>query len=346
MTSRTRLAICCAALALLAGACAPGSTAPSTDATTEVSGPTTEAAGGATATAEDTDYPTREITLTVVYPAGSAPDSTARTLAAVLEEELGQPVVVVNAEGGNGIVGLTQVAAAQPDGYTIAFTASPPLEVSWQLTDTGFAGPEAIQPVAQTNEVPSVLFVNGDSEIQTIEDFAAAARERPVTVGIPGEASIQRFQMEGFLREADITVDQIITDAGQQVLGAVNGTTDAAIAQPAPILQYVERGDLRMIGYFGERKPADLDVPSFQEEGYEIPYGGFEGFVAPNGIPQPVLARLEEAVAAAVESQEFQDYIRGSFGVAAYLDAAALEQRLTEETERYTQAIEELGLGG
>lgn len=113
MTSRTRLAICCAALALLAGACAPGSTAPSTDATTEASGPTTEAAGGATATAEDTDYPTREITLTVVYPAGSAPDSTARTLAAVLEEELGQPVVVVNAEGGNGIVGLTQVAAQE-----------------------------------------------------------------------------------------------------------------------------------------------------------------------------------------------------------------------------------------
>lgn len=324
--ARIRIAAAALATAVLA-ACAPGSTDPVAD------------------PAAAADYPQQDITLTVVYPAGSAPDSTARALAGELEETLGTEVVVVNAEGGNGMVGLAQIVGEPADGYHIGFTASPPLTTSWQLIESSFRGPDSIQALAQTNEVPSVLFVNPQSGITTIEQFVAAAKQRPLKVGVPGAASVQRFQLEEFLDAAGITVEQVITDAGQQVLPAVNGTLDAAIAQPAPILQYVEKGDLAMIGYFGDSPPEDLDVTPFAEAGYDVTWGGFEGFIAPKGVPEPILDRLDAAIEEAVNSEAFTEYTATTYGVPAYLDRTASQERMVNDAQIAKETIARLGLG-
>lgn len=325
-------------LLLGAFACAPGSTQ---SAPAESSPTAADSAG-----ASEPTCPEQEVSVIVGYPAGSAPDNTVRTLAPLVEAEIGQGIVILNQEGGNGAVGLTQLTSAQPDGATIGFTASPPLVTSWQITETGFAGPEAIAPVAITNEVPSVLFVNADSGIETIEDFVAAAQEASggLTVGVPGAASIQRFQLEQFLEAASIQVEQVVTDAGQQILPVVNGTFQAGIAQPSPLLQYVETGDIRIIGYFGEQVPAGLDVPPFSEAGYDVTYTGFEGFVAPQGTPAELVECFAGAIETAVDSQEFQDFTAQTFGVPAFAGPEEMAERLQADVELNRELIERLGL--
>lgn len=310
---------------VLLAACAPNSTSTSGDSSAD-------------------DYPRKGVTLTVVYPAGSAPDNTARTLAAELEKELDTNVTVVNQEGGNGMVGLSQVVGENADGHQLAFTASPPLTTSWQQIESNFRGPDTIEPVAQTNEVPSVLFVNSDSGITSVEDFVAKAKKRKLKVGVPGASSVQRFQLEEFTKAAGIQVEQIVTDAGQQILPVVNGTLDAAVAQPSPILQYVQKGDLRMTGYFGERKPKGLKVGTFTDAGYETTFGGFEGFIAPKGVPEEVLDRLDEAIKKVTASRAFTDFMAKTYGVPAYLNRTAFEKRMATDVATSKKYIDDLGL--
>ncbi|AXK33691.1 tripartite tricarboxylate transporter substrate binding protein [Streptomyces armeniacus] len=310
---------------VLLAACAPNSTSTSGDSSAD-------------------DYPSKGVTLTVVYPAGSAPDSTARTLAAELEKELDTNITVVNQDGGNGMVGLSQLLGEKADGHQLAFTASPPLTTSWQQIKSNFTGPDSIDPVAQTNEVPSVLFVNGDSGITSVEDFVAKAKKSKLKVGVPGASSVQRFQLEEFTKAAGIRVEQVVTDAGQQILPVVNGTLDAAVAQPSPILQYVQKGDLRMTGYFGDRKPKGLEVGTFADAGYETTFGGFEGFIAPKGVPEKVLDRLDEAVKKATASKAFTDFMAKTHGVPAFLDRAAFEKRMAADVATSKKYIDDLGL--
>lgn len=325
-------ALSVAATLLTAAACAPGSTN------------VPQGQGSDTKAAQD--YPTRAITVLVTYPAGSAPDSTARALSAVLEKELGQKIVIVNQEGANGLIGLNQLLGAKPDGYTIAFTASSPLVANWQMTSSGFKGPSTIQPIAVTNEVPSVLFVNAKSNIKTVEDFTAAAKGAggSLTVGVPGAGSILRFQFEQYLAQAGLKVKPIITDAGQQILPVVNGTFNAGLAQPSPLLQYVKKGDLRMIGFFGNKVPKGLQVRSFSEAGYDITVQGYEGIIAPKGVSAPVVDRLTKAIEQAVASPEFGAFTEKTSGVPSFAGPVEMADRLNKDVTTYKALIDNLGL--
>lgn len=326
---RTLAALVLAAVAATAMACAPGSTE---------SKPQQQEA--------DANYPTKSITVLVTYPAGSAPDSTARALAAVMEKELGQTIVIVNKEGANGLIGLNEIVRVKPDGYTIAFTSSSPLVANWQMTSSGFKGPADIQPLAITNTVPSVLFVNAKSDIKTVDDFTREAKAAGgnLTVGVPGAGSILRFQLEQYLAAAGVKVKMQITDAGQQILPVVNGTFKAGLAQPNPLLQYVEKGDLRMIGYFGTEVPKGLDVPLFSDSGYDITGQGYEGFIAPKGVPAPVVDRLAKAIETAVASPEFAAFTEKTFGVPSYTGPDQMATRLDKDVEIFKGLIGELGL--
>jgi len=296
-------------------------------------------------TREDT-FPSEPITLLVVNPPGSAPDSNARALATSLEAELAGTVVIKNVPGAAGMVGLAELAGADPDGYTLAYAASNNLTSQPQLVDTAFTGPEMVQPIGQVAEIPAAVFVNSSSDIQDVEDLVAAAKARPgqIKLGIPAVTSIQNVQLEIFAQQAGVSFDKVATGAGQQVIPVVNGSLEAGVVQPGPILQYVQKGDLRIVGILGEQVPEGLDAPSFADAGYGSDYLGYEGVVAPTDLPQDRLAQLEEALEAAVLSEQFQDYMRSSYGIPAFLGADEYGQRLTDDVENNARYIEEFDL--
>jgi len=144
---------------------------------------------------------------------------------------------------------------------------------------------------------------------------AAYAQARAI-----GEFSVLDLKAELLQRQVGIEVKQVIYDAGKQVLAVVNGTIDAAVAQPPPVLQYVERGDLHILGVFGEQKPEGIDAPLFTEAGYDITEVPYEFVVGSKDMPSERVQVIHDAYEVAMESEEFQKYARKQPLLVNYVD--------------------------
>lgn len=292
------------------------------------------------------DFPSQDITLIVPYPAGSGPDSTARALATGMEEGLGQSIVIENVEGANGLIGLSEMAQADSDGYTISWFASPSMTMQWQRIDSPFEGPDTVKPIAQIISVVSVLFANADSGFTSIDDVVAAAKAAPgeISVGLPGEGSQQDIALRQIEEAAGIELDKTYFDAGGQVQPVVNGTVDLGVAQAAPVAQFVEAGDLSWVGVFGSVVPEGIDTEPFTDAGYPAGYEAYEGLAAPADTPDDVVETIAAAAESAVDSAEFTDYISAQFGAANFAGPSDVQERVTNDTATATDLIEQFDL--
>jgi len=292
-------------------------------------------------------YPNKEIEFIVPFEPGSAPDSTFRKLTDVAEEELDQSIVIVNRPGGGGTIGTTEIINANPDGYRIGMSAIAALTIKPEITNTAYQGPDDLQAIIQPNVAPVALFVRADSGIETIDDFVQRAKEAPgaLAIGIPGAYSILDLDVDLLKSETGIEVEEVVYDAGKQVPAVVNGTVDAGVAQPAPLMQYIDKGDLRILGIFGEQRPEGLDAPMFTEAGYDITEIPYEFVVGPKDMPADRVQVIHDAYKAAMESQEFQDYVSQQKVIAEYVGMEDLQQKLEGDHRAHAEYIEQLGWG-
>lgn len=154
------------------------------------------------------DYPSRPITIVVGYSPGGANDVLARIYADKLGAELGQPVVVENRPGANGIIGTTSVARARPDGYTILYGVSAALALNpITVKNLTYESPGSFTPLQATRESPLVLVVHPDRPYKTFDQFLQYARANPgkLQFGSVGTRSTGHLTGELFQQKADIT---------------------------------------------------------------------------------------------------------------------------------------------
>jgi tripartite-type tricarboxylate transporter receptor subunit TctC len=301
--------------------------------------------GGDDAPADD--YPTRNITLIVPYPAGSGPDGWARVVAQELEGELGVSVIVENREGGASTIGLYELANTEPDGYTLGVGSFSGISLQSRLIDNPFEGIDTLTPVAQTKTPPFLLFTSPGSGYDSIEDFIDDAKAHPgeITVAVPNQNSIPDVLIHLLEESAGIDLEQVYYDAGQQVLPVVNGTADVGIAQAGPVVQFVETGELGWIGTFGSTPAPGLDVPLFDDEGYDTSrIADFEGIFAPAGLPDSVVERLSAAIKVATESDAFQELLAKTYNSSAFMAGAEFAEHARAADKEAAALIDELGL--
>lgn len=302
---------------------------------------------GGTGGGGDTDFPEDDITYVIPYPAGSAPDAQGRIIARQLEDDLGVSVVVQNVEGGAGTIGLYDLARADADGYTIGIgTASAAIQS--RAIDTPFEGLESLTPIAQTTETVNVLYATPDKGWETFEDFIDEAKERPgeLQVGLPPAGSGQHIGWLAFEEAAGIDTSEVHFDAGQMVLPAVNGTVDASVSQPGPVVQYAETGRLLFLGAWGDQLPEGLDTELFVESGLEVNrFRGWEGVFGPADLPEDVRDVLADAVERAVESEPYQEHVANSYGVANFVGGEDFAAAVDETDKVGAEIVEELELG-
>jgi len=292
----------------------------------------------------DGPFPDDTITLVVPYPAGAAPDAGARIIAKQLEPELDVSVVVENNEAGASTVGMHEVAESDPDGYTLGWGASTGVTVQPRIIDTPFEGVDALTPIAQVNAVPNVLYSNADKDWETIDEFIAAAKKETLTVGLPQPGSAQHLQVAMLEQEADIDLEEVHFDAGKMVLPAVNGTTDSSVSQPGPAAQYVDNGELNFIGAFGE-VPKGLKVKSFDDAGFDTSaMASWEGVFGPKDMPDDVVTTLSDAIGTAVQSDEYQKFIKEAYGIPASLPADEFARVVQKTDEAGAAIVDDLGL--
>jgi tripartite-type tricarboxylate transporter receptor subunit TctC len=297
------------------------------------------------------DYPTKPISMIAPFPPGGVADIVGRPLAASMEKALKQPVLVVNRPGAGGAVGMTSVAKAAPDGYTILmalssisiFPVSDPLNgkpAPYQLSD--FA------PIALVTADPTVLVVAADGPYKTIQDFIASARAYPnqMNYSSSGVYGTLHVAMEMFANAAGIKLFHVPYQGGGPAVAALLGGQVHALASgPAAAVGQIKAGKMRALAGWGDKRLALMpELPTFKELGYkDVEFYIWAGVFAPAATPAPVQSRLREAVRAAVADPQFKGAMDKVSTPISYLDAPQFRDFLARDAARLKVAVEKIG---
>ena len=297
-------------------------------------------------------WPTRNLMMIVPFPPGGQADFAARPMAAALEKILGQPVVVENRAGGaGGSIGNAIVARAAPDGYTLLMALSS-LAVLPEA-DRLFGREPAYEvsqlfPLARVLADPTLFAVPASAPWQSIHDFVEDAKKRPgqIPYGSSGPYGTLHVAMEMFASSANIKLLHVpFRGAGPALAGLLSATVEALASAPSVVKPQVDAGKLRVLANWGAKR-IDIfpKVPTFKELGYaDVEFYIWAGIFTPKGVPEPVTARLREAVREAIKSPDVVSVFDAAGSPAAYQDAPEFADFVKVDSARLIAAVKKMG---
>jgi tripartite-type tricarboxylate transporter receptor subunit TctC len=293
------------------------------------------------------DYPARPIRLIVSFPAGSS-DVLGRAFAQ--HATLGQPLVVENVSGANGAIGLTRVAKAAPDGYTIALAATTNLAVSPHLNRKLPYDPlKDFAPIALLARVPIVLVVNAAVPARSVDELVAFARAHPgkLNYGSIGTGSTGHLLGEMLRRQAGIDVVHV------PYKGIALGIT-ALLAGDVQFFFFpvfvdaaaqVRSGALRPLALVDSRRsPVAPDLPTLPELGYPLEAAAWFALIAPAGTPEVIVQRLAREVRRVLSLDAMKRFLEGRGIEAGDLGPEELKAYIASEHARYGRMVRETGV--
>jgi tripartite-type tricarboxylate transporter receptor subunit TctC len=261
----------------------------------------------ASAQAQEAQFPHKgAIEITVLFPAGSSADVTARLLADGMSKQLGAKVLVVNRPGAGGAIGYKYVASQKPDGYSVVWNSN-------SVSTTYHSGMmpfdyHAFDAVARVLVESPVIAVRGDSKWKTLAELIAEAKSRPrqLTVGNSGIGSHTHISSVALFKAAGAEVTDVPFGAAQVVPSLLGAQVDAVVQLPAALSGYVKAGQVRLLAALtSARDPALSDVPTAREQGFDVSLEAWRGIAVPKGTPKPAIAALEGAIRKTAESPDF-----------------------------------------
>lgn len=294
-------------------------------------------------------WPDQPIRAIVPFAPGSATDTVARVVADGMRPTLGQPVVVENRAGANGLIGAEAVARAPADGNTVLVgTNSTNAAANALFKRVPFDMENGFIPVSTIATVPLLVAVKADSPYRTLADLLTAARARPEAITFASASSSQRVATESLAAQANVKMLYVpYRSSPLAVQDVLSGRVDLFIADQAVILPQAQAGTLRILAVTSaERSAAVPDVPTVREAGNLPDYEVIAWFAlfAPAGTPADRVARLNAAVVAALGTAEVRQRL-GTFGM--NIRASTPEQAaafVRAETVKWTNAIRQAGI--
>jgi tripartite-type tricarboxylate transporter receptor subunit TctC len=295
--------------------------------------------------AQEAPFPKGNIEITVLFPAGSSADITARVLAEGMAKHLGVNVLVVNRPGGGGAIGYKYVASQKPDGYALVWNSN-------SISTTFHSGQldfdyKAFDPVARVLVESPLLSVRADARWKTLAEMLADAKARPgkITVANSGTGSHTHISSVALFRTARAEVIDVPYGAQQVVPNLLGGHVDATVQLPGALSSHIKSGAVRVLAaLIPRRDPALPEAPTAREQGVDVSLEAWRGIAVPKGTPIGVIAILEHAIRSTVESQEF---VRASekFAVRpAYLSAAGFGELIAKEDAEIARLLQVIGL--
>jgi tripartite-type tricarboxylate transporter receptor subunit TctC len=266
---------------------------------------------GIAAQAHAQQYPTKPITLVIPLPPGGTNDMMARAVADKMSASLGQRVVIENrAAGGSGTVATRAVAKGPADGYTILLGYTSTLATGPSLIrNAGYDPRKDFAPLGLIAVAPALLLVHPSLPVRNVADLIALMKSspEPFQVGTPGVGTVNYLASELFALQAKVKVLQIpYTGSNPLNTDLIGGHVKVGF-NPIPVSRGAMEGGLirALAGTSMKRSTALPDLPTVSESG--LP--GFDavlsyGLVAPAGTPRPIVERLNEALRAALATEE------------------------------------------
>jgi tripartite-type tricarboxylate transporter receptor subunit TctC len=295
-------------------------------------------------------FPDRPITIVAPFPPGGVADLTARPVAAAMEKVLKNPVVVVNKTGAAGAVGMSFVANAKPDGYTLlmALSSISIIPEADKLFDRKPAYTmDQLVPIALISADPTIFVVNADRPWKSVKEFVEDAKKRPgeISYSSSGVYGTLHMAMEMLSHSAGISLKHVpYAGAGPALTAILGGHVDTLASGPAVVIPHIKAGKLRPLAGWGAKRVASLpDVPTFKELGYDIEFYIWAGLFAPRGAPAPVMQKVRESVKQAVNTPEFKSAMEKLETPIAFLDAPEFDKFWQKDAKMLADAIKRIG---
>jgi len=256
------------------------------------------------------DYPTRPIRLIVPYAAGGAADVVARICANYMADQLGQQVFIDNRGGAGGTIGTDMAARSAPDGYTLVMhTISSAVLNKFLYTRVKLDVNTKFAPISQIGTVSQLLAINAQVPAQNLQEFIALLRANPgmYRYGSSGLGAIMHLSGELFSFMSDTKVVHVsYRGEGPAMMDLLAGHTHFMVGSVPALLPHIRSGELRALCVNADHRLALLpDVPTAAEAGlpgYKT-YNWYALF-APLGTPEPIINRLNDALAKALNTPE------------------------------------------
>jgi tripartite-type tricarboxylate transporter receptor subunit TctC len=289
-------------------------------------------------------FPNKPIRAVVPFAAGSATDQIGRAFAEKMAATLGQPVVVDNKPGANGMLGADIVAKAPADGYTILVgTNSTNAALKFLMKKLPYDQDTAFAPVAYIGSVPLMVAVNNDVPAKTLREFVDLAKAKPGQVSFAYASTSQQVSSEMLASMTGVQMNPIPYKAGPAAMTDLIGgqvmmfTADFAVTVPQH-----KAGKIRGLAVTSTKRAAAVpELPTVNEalglKDYELI--AYFAVFAPAGTPPDVIAKLNEAVNAAANSKDVQEKFLAIGFTVEPGTPAALAARNRAETAKWEKAI-------
>jgi len=255
------------------------------------------------------DYPVKPITLVNPYAAGGPADLLARTVAAGMNDLIGQQVVILNKPGGATAIGAQYVATSAPDGYTLLIAGASSHIVTPVLSKVTYDGIKDFAPVAMVANVPNVLVVRASLPVKSVPELVALAKSKPAAFnyGSVGNGSQPHLAAEMFKQMAGVNFTHIpYKGAAPAITDLLAEQIDLAFLNAPPLLQHIQSGKLTALAVTTMKRARQLpDVPTLDELGLR----GFDvatwyGITAPAATPKTVVEKLTAVISKVLTSSD------------------------------------------
>src|SRR4249919_3760477 len=261
------------------------------------------AAAGAAATMARVEYPERQITMIVCFPAGGGTDIAARLINSQLGEALGKPVVIENRGGAGGNIGIAAAARASADGYTLLVCSSAYVVNPSLYAQASYDPFKDFVPVMVIGASPNAFVVPAQSGIRSIAELIARAKAAPGQLNWTSPGAGTTPYLAGELLKLRTGVQMLhipFAGAGPATTAVLGGQVDLYTANIGSLMPLIDAGKVRPIAVTSRERWPDLpDAPSLEELGIRDAVSDtFQGTYAPGGTPQPIIDRLVKELSA------------------------------------------------
>src|SRR6267142_806446 len=297
--------------------------------------------------AQEPSFPNKgPVEITVLFPAGTSADVTARLLADGMSKQLGgAKVIVFNRPGAGGAIGYKHVASQKPDGYSIVWNSNS-ISTTYHSGMLPFEYRE-FDAVARVLVESPVIAVRGDSKWKSLRELVSDAKSRPkgITVGNSGVGSHTHISSVALFKAAGVEAVDVPFGAAQVVPSLLGGQVDAVLQLPAALAGYVKSGQVRLLAsQTTARVPLLGDVPTAREQGYDVSLEAWRGIAAPKGTPKAAVAILEAAIKKTAESPEFAGACEKLGVRPAFMPAGQFGDMIAKEDVELARIMQLIGL--
>lgn len=295
------------------------------------------------------DFPSKPIRLLVGYAPGGLPDTVARIVGRRLSERLGQPVVVENRPGANGMVAIQGMLSSPADGYTLLIA-----DGSWSSVlpslykKLPFNPSKDIAPVSLVARAPLFLAANTSVPVNTLQEFIALAKSKPgkLNYGSSGIGSTHHLSMEAMKERLGIFVVHIpFRGTGQSVPALVGNQVDVLFSALPSLAGFVKAGQVKLLATNGpKRSPQAPNVPAIAEIIPDFDFAVIIGALAHSATPPAIIQRLSTEIAQVAKMPDVIQSLTTAGIESVGGSAAEYAKAIKAEDARYAKAIPRAGL--